>query len=579
MYLSKISIKNFRAIENLEVQFNRGITILTGENNVGKTAIMDALRLVTLHSSDYDALRITIDDFHDDNIEAPIEIHAKFNELSISDEIGMFEALAFDERGDVYAQINSVSSYSSETNKVRTRISGGLATVSNPISLLYDYVDATYMKPLRDPAQSLKNSRFSYPAKYLSGKLSDEQKSHMEKMAHDFNDELANTESIHEAQSLYNRVFSSIVGKLSEQNISLIFNESNFLRLISDIKTKIDSKEYYLNGLGFNNILVIAFIIAAHQHVSNRYKILIIEEPEAHLHPVMQRLLLTYLQRMVKKDDGNTQVIISTHSPVFASKAKVENICNITRNAGHVQSASLFDIVNDKISDKLHYLSATQQRKLERFLDVTRAELFFSKKIVLVEGIAETLVLPCIAKSLGIDLDELGVTIIDCRGLNFEMFIPVLEKMGIKTAIITDRDKEGEGEASPYCENLQKLLEHSSNIKIFPTKYTFERSLLQNENIKKFALSVISEMPHKTIANKCADKTGDEMFEYLFGDNGSLKKAEFAQEFADKLLTLNQVDGKSEFQYLEGSEPVKYTISRNDYPENIIQALDYVCRK
>lgn len=577
MYLSKINIKNFRAIDNLEVQFNKGITILTGENNVGKTAIMDALRLVTLHSSDFDALRITTDDFHNDNVEDAIEIHAEFQELSTSDEIGMFEALAFDKSGGVYAQINSVTTYSADSNKVKTRTSGGLATAANPVSSIYDYIDATYMKPLRDPAQSLKSSRFSYPAKYLNDKLSAEQKSDMEELARSFNDSLANKEGIMEAERLYNSVFSDIIGLQSPQDIKLIFNEPNFLRLVSDIKTKIDSKEYHLNGLGYNNILVIAFIIAAHQHILDRYKILIIEEPEAHLHPLMQRLLLTYLQKTVKSCDGNTQVIISTHSPVFASKAKVENVCHITRYPSAVQATSLFDIVNNEACDALYHLSDKQKRKLERFLDVTRAELFFSKKIILVEGIAEALILPSVAKSIGFEIDECGVTIINCHGLNFEMFIPILERMGIKTAIITDTDKKTKDEESLYCDKLQKLLKNSKNIRLFPTRNTFEWSLFQNKNIKKLAQLVIGEMSHNIIATRCDGKSGGEMFEYLFGDKGNLEKAEFAQEFADKLNSLNSAEGKIKFQYIEEKQTVDCSLSRKDFPENIIQAIDYVC--
>lgn len=577
MFLSKINIKNFRAIDNLEIRFNKGITILTGENNVGKTAIMDALRMVTLHSSDYDALRITIDDFHNDNVEEPIEINAEFQDLSTSDEIGMFEALAFNENGSVYAQINSITTYSSDTSKVRTRTTGGLATVSNPVSSLYDYVDATYMKPLRDPAQSLKSSRFSYPAKYLSENLSAEQKSEIENSARSFNNLLANKKSIVDAEKLYNTVFSDIVGHQSAQDIKLIFNEPDFLRLISDIKTKINSKEYHLNGLGFNNILVIAFIIAAHQHILDRYKILIIEEPEAHLHPVMQRLLLTYLQEKVKKGNGNIQVIISTHSPVFASKAKVENVCHITRNTNSIQSASLFDIVNDMAYHDCHYLSAKQQRKLERFLDATRAELFFSKRIILVEGIAEALILPSIAKSIGLELDEYGVTIIDCRGLNFEMFIPVLEKMGIKTAIITDTDKTNENEISSYCEKLRKILTNSTNIRLFPTSKTFEWSLFQNENIRKLACLVIHEMQHEKIANQCTSMSGAEMFNYLFEDKIRLRKADFAQDLADKLQSLHSADSKLKFQRIEEGKNVEYSISRDDFPENIVQAINFVC--
>ena len=78
--LRELRIKNFRKLDNLVVAFPQGLAVIVGENNTGKTAIMDALRLMLIPSRDLDALRITEDDFRSGTDNAPIEISCTFSD-------------------------------------------------------------------------------------------------------------------------------------------------------------------------------------------------------------------------------------------------------------------------------------------------------------------------------------------------------------------------------------------------------------------------------------------------------------------------------------------------------------------
>ena len=106
MYLSKLKIKNFRAIEDLEIEFKEGVTILVGENNAGKTTIIDALRAIMIPAGGYGAYRLSADDFTDCNTSSDIEVTAYMRGLSEKDEIALLNTLAYDGDDDIWVQLN-----------------------------------------------------------------------------------------------------------------------------------------------------------------------------------------------------------------------------------------------------------------------------------------------------------------------------------------------------------------------------------------------------------------------------------------------------------------------------------------
>jgi putative ATP-dependent endonuclease of OLD family len=167
------------------------------------------------------------------------------------------------------------------------------------------------------------------------------------------------------------------------------------------------------------------------------HTILAIEEPEAHLHPHLQRSVYRHLFESVKKDQPMS-VVLTTHSPHIASVAPLRSLLLLkdTKDDGTKgYSAASLALEDEEAAD------------LTRYLDVTRAEMLFARGVILVEGDAERFLIPEFAKTQKIALDHRGITICSVAGTNFKPYAKFLTALNIPFAIVTDWDPVDEGTA------------------------------------------------------------------------------------------------------------------------------------
>ena len=185
-----------------------------------------------------------------------------------------------------------------------------------------------------------------------------------------------------------------------------------------------------LNGLGYNNLIYISLVLASLDHQSDPTKqgsnailfpILCIEEPEAHLHPALQYKLLKHIEKRVRETKRNRQVFITTHSTQITSASPLDQLIPLPVPATHQGRRAAYP--GRCFQSDAH--GKTSKAYVERYLDATKSNLLFAKGIILVEGIAEQLLLPVLAEHLGCSLEEHHVALIPVGGLTFRHFVPL----------------------------------------------------------------------------------------------------------------------------------------------------------
>ena len=184
------------------------------------------------------------------------------------------------------------------------------------------------------------------------------------------------------------------------------------------------------NGLGYNNLMYISLVLSSlsfRSSVDRRgqnaaiFPMLLVEEPEAHLHPALQYKLLSHIVRRVQDEpQTNRQVFVTTHSTHITAAAGLEPIvCLSIGEAGTINvcyPARLFDDTKEGKESRGY---------VERYLDATKSSMLFAKATVFVEGIAEQLIVPAIARALGRSFDSNHVAIVRVDGLTFKHFLPL----------------------------------------------------------------------------------------------------------------------------------------------------------
>ena len=468
----RIAAVHAHGFRNLDGRFPLAspLSVFVGENNAGKSNVIDACRLLFQPEAGPRARPwITAEDFvHDgvgNRLTDTFDLEAELVDLDEREQARLVTCLA-PSLGPGRARLRLHARLRSD-GRVDTDWVGGDSDHPDLERWARDAITFTYLHPLRDAARDLRPGRDNRLIALL-GSLApegDADRALIEKIAEDANEALAQVGALQSAKSRIQDRLDGLTGrgKLG-QRTDLAFAEPQFARVVAALRAlagSVSPLEIGENGLGYNNLLYMAVLLSAlAEETDAELRLLLVEEPEAHLHPQLQDLLMRYLENTGQ--DG-TQVIVTSHSPNFASAARVERMTVMARPShdGTVvaRTPAEFD------------LSAVQLGHLRRFLDVTKSSLLFARGVILVEGIAEQLLVPALASCMGRPLSRSGVAVINIGGVAFPPFAKLFgpEKLPFHCAIVSDADPSDstEDEASGSDPGLSPraaaLLDHTSD--------------------------------------------------------------------------------------------------------------------
>jgi putative ATP-dependent endonuclease of OLD family len=412
-------MKNFRKLRDAKLRFQPGLNVLVGANNVGKSAVVDALRaLLAGHDEPYP--RFGTEDRHRPREGEPavdIDFHYVFRGLDHDDEADFIAALKRGADGHMEAHIHVRYTEADATGRFRVKRWCGDHEEVPLSSDMMENLRGVYLQPLRDASQSLRPSRNSQLSRLLQLLTDDAGREGINNALRDLDEQIQQHAPILNTQNAIVSRHGNMLGGQLAQALSVGLSASDFQRLASRLSLSVDAFEIEQNGLGFNNLIFMAVVLSElAKNPDTTYRGLIVEEPEAHLHPQLQAVLLRYLASLqAVAGEKPVQLFVTSHSPNFASNANLDCLACLVESDAGVETFFPREVQFEK----------GKREKLERYLDVTRAELFFARRVIFVEGAAELMLVDALATRGGFDLRGHGVSLISVEGLNFDSFLPL----------------------------------------------------------------------------------------------------------------------------------------------------------
>ena len=497
MYISRIIIDGLRGFKHSEIEFQNGLNVIIGHNNGGKSTIMDALRLVLEYGSSKNlsawdfCQKVELQSLKDNppSVKVSVFIEEQKDE-GMSDDIALFTNYAIQTSPLLESCLTYVYNLpQSEVEKYKNDV----ACLTEKYAIfkviedkyIRKYTYAIYGGPVSAQNQAQGEDLKKIDFEFVNALRNVESEIYGGRAAllrdvlryfldYDLNEDKDREQIIATRHQKFTDDTRDVIGELvkrinsGKDNIVSYANKTGALFTNSKLDLEGDVSEgdllavlnllvgdgkeeklpVALNGLGYNNLIYISLLLAKMQSNAivdfmgssnvKAFSVLAIEEPEAHLHPQMQYQFLEFLRNNIL-DKHVKQVFVTSHSPSLVASVKLDELCCLQKNEdGEIKAYSPKKVFGTDVKAKEY---------IQRYLDATRADMLFAGGVILVEGIAEQVLLPVFARLLGLYDKWLKkhIVVINIGGRYFENFLKMYDSsnpdaVALKIACVTVRD-------------------------------------------------------------------------------------------------------------------------------------------